>query len=204
MLTKFWPPMRPMTLNSYSRRYWNPRLYNARPQKSHQIHCQKMCLNKNLSASCKWIQHFQPNFCWVGPPYDFSLTWLQLRPWLQMQGIQPKTVWKQALNNMKVLGMPISDHQSNPPSCNGVSPGTFLVSTGKVTDTSQDQIQKPGSEEVRSVKWCWQKEKKIHTVGSNINLSMKLSAIFLSVIYLSIRVHLSSSFYLSICLSSMF
>lgn len=123
---------------------------------------------------------------------------------LQMHSIQPKTAWKQAFNNMKELGMPISDHQSNPPSCNGVSPGTFLVSTGKVTDTSQDQIQKPGSEEVRSVKWCWQKEKKIHTVGSNVHLSMKLSAIFPSVIYLSIQVHLSSSFYLSICLSSRF
>lgn len=59
----------------------------------------------------------------------------------------------QQYDNVKLLGMPASDHQSNPtPSCNGVSPGTFLVSTGKVTDTSQDQIQKPGSEEVRSVK----------------------------------------------------
>lgn len=62
-----------------------------------------------------------------------------------MLSIQPKTAWKQAFNNKKVLGMETSDHQSNPtPSCNGVSPGTFLVSTGKVTDTSQDQIQKPG------------------------------------------------------------
>ena len=139
----------------------------------------KMCLNKNPSASCKWIQHFQPNFCWVGPPYDFSLTWLQLRPWLQPnQSIQSTQSRKntfrvvllehvlkmasiQQYDNVKLLGMPTSDHQSNPtPSCNGVSPGTFLVSTGKVTDTSQDQIQKPGSEEVRSVKWCWQKEKK--------------------------------------------
>ena len=97
---------------------------------------------------------------------------------------------------MKALGTPTSDQPNPTPSCNG-SPGTFLVSTGKVTDTSHQQ--KPGSEEVRIVKRCWQTERNVLLVQLSIYLSIYLSIKL--PIYISIYSIYLSSLYLSICLS---